>query len=132
MVTSRLGRVKLLIVAGVAAAIMLAVSASWAQAPRVPRIVGEWSGNTEDDGVLTLVVQPAPGHELSYAFSGGKMEHGSGTFTLRGANELNFTPTGETEAEKWTYSFDEQGHLRLEMEEDNPNDKEVYVLTRTK
>jgi hypothetical protein len=104
-----------------------------AQAPaQVPRIVGEWSGKTKEDGVLTLVVRPAPGRELSYQFSGGAQEHASGTFTLRGANDLEFTPTGESEAEKWQYSFDEQGQLHLIMEEDNPDDRELYILTRTR
>ncbi len=98
--------------------------------PQVPRIIGEWSGKSKEDGVLSLVIKPAPGREVAYQFSGGTQEHASGTFTLRGANELDFTPSGESEAEKWTYSFDEQGQLHLEMEEDNPNDREVYTLAR--
>jgi hypothetical protein len=97
---------------------------------QTPRIVGRWTGKTQEDGTLTLVVYPAPGRDLTYLFSGGKHEHGEGTFTLRGANELSFTPKGETEAEKWIYSFDENGHLHLKMEEDKPEDEEEYILTR--
>ena len=97
---------------------------------QVPRIVGRWSGKTQEDGILTLIVYPAPGRELTYEFSGGAKEHGEGTFTLRGANELNFTPKGAAEAEKWTYSFDEEGHLHLKMEEDKPEDEEEYILAR--
>jgi hypothetical protein len=97
---------------------------------QTPRIVGRWTGKTQEDGILTLVVFPAPGRELSYEFSGGKHEHGTGTFTLRGANELDFTPKGAAEAEKWIYSFDEDGHLHLKMEEDKPEDEEEYILTR--
>jgi hypothetical protein len=97
---------------------------------QTPRIVGRWSGKSQDDGILTLIVYPAPGRELTYEFSDGKKEHGAGTFTLRGANELNFTPKGATEAEKWTYSFDEDGHLHLKMEEDKPEDEEEYILSR--
>jgi hypothetical protein len=96
----------------------------------VPRVVGRWSGKTEDDGILTLVVFPAPGRQLVYEFSGGSKEHADGTFTLRGANELDFTPKGEKEAEKWTYSFDENGKLHLKMEEEKPEDEEEYVLSR--
>jgi len=97
---------------------------------QTPRIVGQWTGKTQEDGILTLVVYPAPGRELTYEFGGGKHEHGAGTFTLRGANELNFTPNGAKEAEKWTYSFDEDGHLHLKMEEDKPEDEEEYILSR--
>jgi hypothetical protein len=97
---------------------------------QTPRIVGQWTGKTQEDGILTLVVYPAPGRELTYEFSGGKQEHGAGTFTLRGANELNFTPKGAKEVEKWTYTFDEDGHLHLKMEEDKPEDEEEYVLSR--
>jgi hypothetical protein len=97
---------------------------------QTPRIVGRWTGKTQEDGTLTLVIYPAPGRQLSYEFSGGKHEQGTGTFTLRGANELNFTPKSATEAEKWTYSFDEEGHLHLKMEEDKPEDEEEYILSR--
>ncbi|HKD37731.1 MAG TPA: hypothetical protein VKB78_13055 [Pirellulales bacterium] len=117
-------------------AIALFARDSAAQSPyptfqsNVPRIIGRWTGKTEEDGILTLVVFPAPGRELTYEFSGGQKEHGEGTFTLRGANELNFTPKGEKEPEKWTYSFDEQGRLHLKMEEDKPEDEEEYILSR--
>jgi hypothetical protein len=97
---------------------------------QTPRIVGRWSGKTAEDGILTVVVYPAPGKQLVYEFSGGAKEHATGTFTLRGANELNFTPEHATEAEKWTYTFDEQGKLHLTMEEDNPQDQEEYILSR--
>ncbi len=97
---------------------------------RAPRIVGRWSGKTQEDGILTLTVFPAPGRELQYEFSGGSKEHDSGTFTLRGANELNFTSKGKTAPEKWTYSFDDEGRLHLKMEEDRPEDEEEYILSR--
>lgn len=96
----------------------------------VPRIVGRWSGKTEEDGTLTLIIYPAPGRELTYEFSGGQKEHAEGTFTLRGANELNFMPKRAKEPERWTYSFDEQGRLHLKMEEDKPEDEEEYILKR--
>ncbi len=98
-----------------------------------PRIVGQWSGKTESDGLLTLTVFPAPGRQLSYQFSEGKHEHGSGTFRLQGANRLLFTPDSartKEDVETWLYSFDEFGRLHLEMEEDNPSDRETYILSR--
>ena len=98
-----------------------------------PRIVGSWSGKTEGDGVLTLTVFPAPGREIKYQFSGGKQESGSGTFTLKGANRLIFTPENarsKDDVETWLYTFDEFGRLHLEMEEDNVADRETYVLGR--
>jgi hypothetical protein len=116
---------------------VIAVDRTFAQAPfpaqvqtDVPRVVGRWSGKTEEDGILTLVVFPAPGRQLTYEFSGGAKEHATGTFTLRGANELDFTAKGEKEAEKWTYSFDENGKLHLKMEEEKPEDEEEYILSR--
>jgi hypothetical protein len=116
--------------------VVLFVTEAGAQGPYpnvqtgVPRIIGRWSGKTEEDGILTIIVYPAPGRELSYEFSGGQKEHGEGTFTLRGANELHFTPKGAKEPEKWTYSFDEDGRLHLKMEEDKPEDEEEYILSR--
>ncbi len=98
-----------------------------------PRIVGQWSGKTESDGLLTLTVFPAPSRQLNYQFSEGKHEHGSGTFRLQGANHLLFTPDHARTAddvEKWLYTFDEFGRLHLEMEEDNPSDRETYILSR--
>ena len=96
----------------------------------VPRIVGRWSGKTEEDGTLTLIIYPAPGRELSYEFSGGQKEHAEGTFTLRGANELSFTPKRAKEPVKWTYSFDELGRLHLKIEKEKPKDEEEYILKR--
>ncbi len=96
----------------------------------VPRIVGRWSGKTEEDGALTVIIYPAPGREVTYEFSGGQKEHAEGTFTLRGANELSFTPKRAKEPKKWTYSFDELGRLHLKMEKDKPKDEEEYILKR--
>ena len=93
-------------------------------------IFGHWGGNTEEDGKLTIVI--TPDRQLSYQFSGGKQEHNTGTFRLKGANQLLFTPQGATadDEETWVYTWDEFGRLKLEMEEDSRNDAEVYVLNR--
>ena len=74
--------------------------------------------NTEDDGTLDVAINS--NRQLSYQFSGGKKEHATGTFRLRGANQLLFTPTGgeEKDEETWVYTFDDFGRLKLEMEED--------------
>jgi len=93
-------------------------------------LFGQWQGNTEDDGKLTVVI--TSDRQLSYQFSGGKQEHNTGTFRLKGANQLLFTPQGATadDEETWVYTWDEFGRLKMEMEEDSRNDAEVYVLNR--
>ncbi len=93
-------------------------------------IFGNWRGNTEEDGKLTIAI--TPDRQLSYQFSGGKQEHNTGTFRLKGANQLLFTPQGAAadDEETWVYTWDEFGRLKLEMEEDSRNDAEIYVLNR--
>jgi hypothetical protein len=101
-------------------------SASSAQA----RIVGNWAGNTEDDGVVS-VTMTADGF-LAFQFTGGERDHGFGAYRLGDRGVLLYTPHGETDAEHWTYGFDRFGRLRLKMEEDNPKDVEEYTLVRVK
>ncbi len=116
------------------ALVSLAVSSARPVAAQAPEpgqqrtVLGHWRGTTESDGTLDLSI--GPNRQLTYQFSGGSKEHATGTFRLKGANQILFTPTGglEKDEETWTYTFDEFGRLKLEMEEDKPEDQETYVL----
>jgi hypothetical protein len=87
-------------------------------------IAGTWSGQTEEDGTLTLTIQ-ADG-KLSYWFSGGCREKGDGEYTIEdGQIYYCENPSQEDEEVQWRYSLDGV-NLKLTME-DSP---EEYVLTR--
>jgi hypothetical protein len=94
------------------------------------RLIGNWSGQTQVDGVLTVTI--SEDRILGYKFTGGEKDHGMGTFRLQSPDRLLYTPLNETEVEHWTYGFDSAGHLKLKMEEDDPKDVEEYTLSRIK
>jgi hypothetical protein len=123
----------------VASALIVAVclcsrqAAAQAPAPEPghgPTIFGHWRGTSEEDG--TLDVSIGSNRQLSYQFSGGTQEHAAGTYRLRGANQILFTPTGgaEKDEETWVYTFDDFGRLKLGMEEDKAEDQETYLLNK--
>ena len=101
-----------------------------AASPELTRLIGNWSGQTTNDGVLKVTV--SEDRILAFQFSGGDKDHGFGTFRLKKPDQLLYTPVNETDAEHWTYSFDAAGQLKLKMEEDNPKDVEEYTLIRAK
>ena len=117
------------------AGVVFAVSAvrTVAQAPGsaasdLARLVGNWSGQTANDGVLKVTV--SSDRILGFQFTGGDKDHGFGTFRLQTPGRLLYTPLNETDAEHWTYGFDSAGRLKLKMEEDDPKDVEEYTLSR--
>jgi hypothetical protein len=122
--------------AAMIAMVSLAVSsarpvAAQAPAPEPPQqrsVFGHWRGTSESDGTLDVMI--GSNRQLTYEFSGGSKEHATGTYRLKGANQILFTPAGglEKDEETWTYTFDDFGRLKLEMEEDKPEDQETYVL----
>jgi len=94
------------------------------------RLIGNWSGQTQGDGVLTVTI--SEDRILGFKFTGGEKDHGMGTFRLQSPDRLLYTPLNETDVEHWTYGFDSAGHLKLKMEEDDPKDVEEYTLSRLK
>jgi hypothetical protein len=94
------------------------------------RLVGNWSGQTQNDGALTVTI--SEDRILGFQFTGGEKDHGYGTFRLQSPDRLLYTPLNETETQHWTYGFDSAGRLKLKMEEDDPKDVEEYTLSRVK
>ena len=92
------------------------------------RIVGKWTGSTESDGDVTFVL--TDDGKLSYEFTGGDKDKNYGSYELSGSGILLYTPHDEVGLEHWSYGFDDAGHLKLKMEQDDPNNTEEYTLTR--
>jgi hypothetical protein len=92
--------------------------------PNAAALVGQWVGQTEEDGTFTLVF--GSNGRFSYSFSGGKKEHGVGRYSVRGS-AITILEDGDddNEAEVWTFTVG-NGQLRLRM----PNDDEIYSLVR--
>ena len=87
-------------------------------------IAGTWSGQTKEDGVLTLTIEA--GGKLSYAFSGGCQEKGDGEYTIEDG-EIYYceNPSQEDDEVVWRCSLD-GANLRITMEDST----EEFVLTR--
>jgi hypothetical protein len=121
------------LIAGATISVSAVVAGAQEPAPAasdMARLVGNWSGRTQDDGVLRVTI--SADRILGFKFTGGEKDHGIGTFRLQSPDQLLYTPLNETNAEHWTYGFDSAGHLRLKMEEDDPKDVEQYTLSRAK
>lgn len=111
-------------------AIRAAAQSSGSPGSDAAKLVGNWSVQTANDGVLKVSI--SDDRMLGFQFTGGEKDHGFGTFRLNSPDQLLYTPLNETEAEHWTYGFDSAGHLKLKMEEDDPKDIEEYTLSRVK
>lgn len=128
---------RLLVAIATIASLACAIVVAWANHARgdddfspadSQRIIGTWRGTTESDGDVTFTF--TDDGKLSYEFTGGDKDKNYGTYELSGPNVLLYTPHDEVGIEHWSYGFDEAGHLRLKMEQDDPKNEETYTLSR--
>ena len=95
------------------------------RAPTLDLLAGTWSGVTEADGVLTVMVTSTG--RLAYRFSAGCQEHNQGHIRIRDQT-IYYTEDGERRPVVWWGCVDGEGRLHLQMEDDD----EIFVLRRVR